>query len=213
MKKRLMVLMAALILLLMVGNAGAIEESDVALIEPVVLEKLYICPHCGELITPVDFLEETIDDELQEEVVETDTDEVIFEEEIVEVRYGFTADDIYLLAQLLCGDKAKDGDGEYDIDFQPADKINYHEVGKVLCVVMNRQRDDRFPNTVRDVVLARNQFSVFPKNLYSTPSDRALHTVKEWCDAYDSFDGGTQIVPENHVFFSGNGYTNTTRAR
>lgn len=129
----------------------------------------------------------------------------------VEPRYGFTEDEIYLLAQLLCGDENTSGDGEYDIDFVDQSDINYYEVSKVLCVVMNRVRDDRFPNTVEDVVLAKNQFAVMPKNLKATPSEMALTVVEDWCKAYDEFDVGTQCVPENHVFFTGNGVSNITR--
>ena len=129
----------------------------------------------------------------------------------MELRYGFTEDEIYLLAQVLCGDENTSGDGEYDIDFVDPDNINYYEVSKVLCVVMNRVRDDRFPSTVEDVVLAKNQFSVMPKNLEATPSEIALIVVKDWCKAYDNFDAGAQCVPENHVFFTGNGVSNITR--
>ena len=129
----------------------------------------------------------------------------------VEPRYGFTEDEIYLLAQLLCGDENISGDGEYDIDFVDQSDINYYEVSKVLCVVMNRVRDDRFPSTVEDVVLAKNQFAVMPKNLKATPSEMALTIVEGWCKAYDEFDVGTQCVPENHVFFTGNGVSNITR--
>ena len=129
----------------------------------------------------------------------------------VEPRYGFTEDEIYLLAQLLCGDKNTSGDGEYDIDFVDPNNIDYYEVSKVLCVVMNRVRDDRFPNTVEDVVLAKNQFAVMPKNLKATPSEMALTVVEDWCKAYDEFDVGIQCVPENHVFFTGNGVSNITR--
>ena len=129
----------------------------------------------------------------------------------VEPRYGFVEDEIYLLAQLLCGDENTSGDGEYDIDFVDKSDINYYEVSKVLCVVMNRVRDDRFPNTVEDVVLANNQFAVMPKNLEATPSEMALTVVEDWCKAYDEFDVGIQCVPENHVFFTGNGVSNITR--
>lgn len=129
----------------------------------------------------------------------------------MELRYGFTEDEIYLLAQVLCGDENTSGDGEYDIDFVDPDNINYYEVSKVLCVVMNRVRDDRFPSTVEDVVLAHNQFSVMPKNLEATPSEMALMVVEDWCKAYDLFDTCTQCVPENHVFFAGNGASNITR--
>lgn len=126
-----------------------------------------------------------------------------------EPRYGFTEDEVYLLAQLLCGSGSKDGDGEYDIDFKT--EINYCEVAKVLCVVMNRVRSDSFSNTVTDVVMQKGQFSVMPSNAQRVPSDIAIQTVQEWCDAYDRFDGGAQNIPEDHLYFTGNGITNTTR--
>ena len=126
-----------------------------------------------------------------------------------EPRYDFAEDEVYLLAQLLCGSGSKDGDGEYDIDFKT--EINYCEVSKVLCVVMNRVRSDSFQNTVTDVVMQKGQFSVMPRNAQKTPSDIAIQTVQEWCDAYDRFDGGVQNIPEDHLYFTGNGITNTTR--
>lgn len=202
------ILFIALVLILaivLIGRTEAVYEQgelDVMKLLPVEETmqpvQAFVCPHCGEVIESIITTEEP---------PEPDTDVE------VEARYGFTEDDIYILAQLLCGDKNRDGDGEYDIDFQHPDKINYYEVSKVLCVIMNRQRDGRFPNTVKEVVLAKNQFSVFPKNLKCVPSERALQAVRDWCDAYDRFDEGTQVVPENHVFFSGNGYINITRAR
>ena len=79
-------------------------------------------------------------------------------------RYGFSYDEVYLLAQLLCGAYSYDGDGEYDFVWQALHtEINYYEVSKVLCVVMNRVRDDRFPNTVTDVVMQKGQFAVMPR--------------------------------------------------
>jgi hypothetical protein len=130
--------------------------------------------------------------------------------EEVKPRYGFTDEDIYLLAQLLCGGKTTDGDGEYDIDFQKS--INYYEVSKVLGVVMNRVRSDDFPDTVREVVLQKGQFGPMPRNLMKEPSDIALQTVREWCMAYDNYMNFVQIVPENHLYFAGNGVINKTRA-
>lgn len=128
-----------------------------------------------------------------------------------EPRYGFTEDDIYLLAQLLCGGKDRDGDGEYDIDFEK--EVNYYEVSKVLGVVMNRVRSDDFPDTVYDVVMQKGQFSVIPRNCSREPSDIALQTVKDWCEAYDRHDMGVQAIPEDHLYFTGDGITNTTRAQ
>lgn len=128
----------------------------------------------------------------------------------LEAQYGFAEDEVYLLAQLLCGSGCIDGDGEYDIDFQT--EINYCEVSKVLCVVMNRVRNDDFPDTITDVVMQKGQFSVMPLNAQKTPSDIAIQTVQDWCNAYDRFDGGVQNIPENHLYFIGNGVTNTTSA-
>ena len=127
----------------------------------------------------------------------------------IELRYGFTEGEIYLLAQLLCGDENISGDGEYDIDF--AKEVNYNEVSKVLAVVMNRVRSTQFPNTAYDVVMQKNQFSVMPANASKVPSEKAIEVVEEWCKAYDSYDGGIQVCPESHLYFSGNGKTNTTR--
>jgi hypothetical protein len=133
-------------------------------------------------------------------------------EEIVPVReprYGFTDQDIYLLAQLLCGSKDIDGDGEYDFDFKT--KINHVEVGKVLGVVMNRVRDNQFPNTVKGVVLQKNQFSVMPRNASKVPSKVAVTVVQDWCERYDNYDKSVQVIPENHLYFTGNGRINITR--
>jgi len=133
-------------------------------------------------------------------------------EEEVPPRYGFTDEDVYLLAQLLCGSGEKDGDGEYDFDFK--EEINYYEIAKVLCVVMNRVRHEQYySDMLSEVVLDPGQFIVFPRNVGSVPSQKAIDIVKEWCDAYDRWDIGMQCIPEDHIFFSGNGITNETRAR
>lgn len=125
-------------------------------------------------------------------------------------RYGFTEQDIYLLAQLLCGDKTIDGDGEYDIDYIKPSKSDEKEIGKVLCVVMNRVRSKDFPNTIKEVVLAPKQFSVMPKNSRKNPSESAINIVKNWCTRYDNWDKSIQIIPTNHLYFTGNGKINTT---
>lgn len=135
---------------------------------------------------------------------------VLYEEEI-ELRYGFTDEDIHILAQVLSGDKSVDGDGEYDIDYQK--EINYYEVGKVLSVIMNRVRSKDFPNTVTDVVMQKGQFSVMPRNSTKEPSDVTLKTVREWCEAYDNHANFVQVIPKNHLFFTGNGVINITRAK
>jgi hypothetical protein len=137
------------------------------------------------------------------------------EEEVIEPRYGFTDEEVYLLAQLLCGDKNKDGDGEYDFVWDAKnDEVNYSEVCKVLCVVMNRVRSDLFPNTVTAVVTQVNprQFSAMDNNAYAVPDDVAIQIIREWCNAYDNWDTGVQTIPESHLYFeAGPNNTNTTR--
>ena len=134
---------------------------------------------------------------------------------VVEPRYGFTDEEVYLLAQLLCGSSKVDGDGEYDFVYTAKyfpDKLNYCEISKVLCVVMNRVRSEQFPNTVSEVVLQKGQFSPMPKNAKKIPDDIAIQKVQEWCDAYDNWDTGVQNVPEDHLYFSaGPNLTNVTR--
>ena len=135
-------------------------------------------------------------------------------EPVIDPVYGFTQQEIFLMAQLLCGDKNRDGDGEYDIDFENDDR--YDQISLVLCVVMNRVNDDRFPNTVEDVIWQNNgttyQFSVMMQwddfNNVCIPSDIAIQRVTEWCDAYDRGDPGAQSIPTDHVMFVGNGDEN-----
>lgn len=141
------------------------------------------------------------------------TQEEVTEAEVVEPRYGFTEDDIYLLAQLLCGDASIDGDGEYDFVWGTIYReTNWEEISKILCVVMNRVRSDKFPDTVSEVVMAKGQFEVMPANAETSPHDIAIKIVKEWCDAYDNWDTGIQNVPENHLYFrAGPNLTTITR--
>ena|GEM_PF-4358871 len=129
-------------------------------------------------------------------------------------RYGFTEDDIYLLAQMMCGDAKRDGDGEYDFEWFPVygKELNQEQINLPLAVVMNRVRSDKFPDTVKEVVIQKGQFTVFPKNLYSTPGEFALEKVREWCEAYDLGEDWVQTIPEDHLYFrSAPGLTNVSR--
>ena len=47
-----------------------------------------------------------------------------------------------------------------------ADWVSLHEKGKVVMTVMNRVRDSRFPNSIRAVILQRNQFCWVPDSYY-----------------------------------------------
>jgi len=133
---------------------------------------------------------------------------------VFQPRYGFTEDDIYLLAQLLCGDESYDGDGEYDFVWGALhNQMNYREMIKVLCVVMNQVNDDKFPNTVREVVLKPNNYEVMPRNLKTKPHPIALEKIREWCIEYDKGAEWFLIVPEDHLYFSaGPNLTNRTRS-
>jgi len=138
-------------------------------------------------------------------------------EEPIKPIYGFTYADIVLLAQLLCGDRNVDGDGEFDFDFGKDDR--YDQISLVLCVVMNRVKSDKYPNTVHDVVWQhygnKYQFSVMrkwanPKKICAI-SEIAIQRVTEWCEAYDRGDPGAQTIPESHLYFNGNGRINKSR--
>ena len=126
-------------------------------------------------------------------------------------RYGFTDSDIYLMTVLLCGSGKTDGDGEYDIDFDT--NIDHDQVSLVLSVVMNRVMSDRFSNTVPEVIWTRGQFSPMSrwKNGLPTVSDKSYQIVKDWCVAYDAYDLSIMSIPEDHLYFAGNGKINISR--
>ena len=131
---------------------------------------------------------------------------------VVAPRYGFTDAEVYLLAQLLCGSAKIDGDGEYDFVWSAKNgTTNYCEIGKVLCVVMNRVRSGKYPDTVTKVIMQKGQFSPMPKNAKKTPDPIAIEVVKEWCTAYDNWDPCIQSIPEDHLYFrAGPKLTNVT---
>jgi len=127
--------------------------------------------------------------------------------------YGFTYKDIYLMATLLCGDKDVAGDGEYDFVFVGEDR--YDQIALVLCVVMNRVNDPRFPNTVEEVIWQKDggfyQFSVmrqWANGRMCTPDDEALRQVARWCLAYDRGAPEAQTIPKDHLYFHGDGIVN-----
>lgn len=126
-------------------------------------------------------------------------------------RYGFTDDDIYLMAVLLSGSKYVDGDGEFDIDY--GRDTEYDQISLVLGVIMNRVRNDNWQDTVSEVIWRQGQFSVMPQWRKGLPevSDISLKRVTEWCKAYDAHDPGVQTIPEDHFYFSGDGLYNHSR--
>lgn len=126
-------------------------------------------------------------------------------------RYGFSDEELYLLTVLLSGSKNVDGDGEFDVDFGRSDE--YDQISLVLGVVMNRVRSDLYPDTVSEVVWASGQFEVMPQWANGLPdvSQTSYERVTEWCAAYDTGDPGVQSIPEDHLYFSGDGYRNHSR--
>ena len=129
----------------------------------------------------------------------------------IKPRYGFTDDDIYLMATLLSGSKDVDGDGEFDIDYGRDDE--YDQISLVFSVVMNRVRSTDWPNTVSEVIWQKGQFTPMKRWVKKLPevSDISLQRTKEWTEAYDTYDPGVQSVPENHVYFTGDGKYNYSR--
>lgn len=128
-------------------------------------------------------------------------------------QYIFSDEEIYLMAQLLSGDKSIDGDGEYDIDFRTMDDSAITEVDKVFSVVMNRVKDSRFKeSTVTGIILQKGQFDTMPKNAKKTPSEKTLAVATEWCKAYSEYSETVSNVPDDHIYFRGNGLINTTFA-
>jgi len=161
---------------------------------------------------------ETIETQLPTETVLSTTETVLSTtetsiKEIKDARYTFTDDDVYLMAQLLCGSPSISGDGEYDFVLDNKCINNYYvEMSKVLCIVMNRQRSSLFPNTIRAIILQKGQFTPIPKNLYTTPSALAIEEIKRWCDAYNLYDPNVQVIPEDHLYCH-SGPNNTTITR
>lgn len=140
-------------------------------------------------------------------------EEFIVEEPEPQPKYGFAEDDIYLMTVLLCGSAKTAGDGEYDIDF--AKDINHDQISLVLSVVMNRVMSDNFPNTVSEVIWAPGQFAPMTRWKRGLPivSEKSYQIVKEWCESYDRHDLTVMSIPENHLYFSGNGVINRSRER
>ena len=98
-------------------------------------------------------------------------------------QYGFTEDEIYLMAVLLSGSKYVDGDGEFDIDYGRDEE--YDQISLVLGVVMNRVRSETWQNTVSEVIWQKGQLSVMPQWKKGLPevSDISLQRVSDWCKA------------------------------
>ena len=153
---------------------------------------------------------------IQNEVVNEQQYSSLEQEEVIfEPRYGFTDDEIYLLTLMLCGDKDIHGDGEYDFDWsvQNGKDLDYYQICLVLDVVMNRvMAPGLYSDNVTDVVKQPGAFG-FPRK-GGTLCPLCIEVVREWCMAYDRWDIGVQVIPEDHYWFSaGPNLTNVSRAK
>lgn len=122
--------------------------------------------------------------------------------------YDFKLEDVILMTQLVDGDFRKTGDGEFNINHQ---NPNYNEIYKVLCVVMNRQRNKHFPNSIKEIILQPGQFEVMPRNSDAIPHWKSFWIVLQWCNNYDIYDKSIQVIPKDHLYFYGDGLKNHTR--
>lgn len=149
----------------------------------------------------------------QIEIVEPTPPDIPQSASVIEPRYGFTDDEIYLMAALLSGSKYVDGDGEYDIDFEK--QYDQEQINLVLSVVMNRVQSEQFPDTVSEIIWAPGQFSPMTRWINGLPevSDISLNKVREWCEAYDTYNPDCQTIPDSHLYFYGNGIINKSRER
>ena len=164
---------------------------------------------------PTETLEEPQKTQIKTEVFESTQIiiEPLVEPELISKppRYGFTEEEIYLMSTLLTGSKYVGGDGEFDFDYGRDEE--YDQIYLVLCVVMNRVQSEQYPDTVSEVIWQRGQFSPMTRWTKGLPqvSDISLQRVTDWCKAYDAYDTSVQSVPENHLYFSGDGRRNYSR--
>lgn len=65
----------------------------------------------------------------------------------------------------------------------------------VGTVVMNRVKSDEFPDTIREVIFQKGQFSVVPNGtIYNKPSDESLKAAKE-------IMAGSRVLGSNVLYF------------
>lgn len=169
----------------------------------------YINTYEPEPTPELDYTIECVDLPETQPLIEIVDVEIPLEKEPV---FGFTDNDIYLLSQLLAGNEGVHGDGEYDFEWQLLrQEPNDDQISLVLEVVMNRIDDPRWGDTIESVVLQPHQFSVFPKNNGSKPSPLVVDYISEWCESYDTGEL-VRTIPENHVYFTGDGKNNHSRS-
>lgn len=140
------------------------------------------------VVTPqVEEVEET---KVTEESVPVE-EEIEPEPELAEVKsyYSYTEEELDLLSRLI---EAEGGAESYDTKL------------KIGSVVMNRVADSKFPNTIREVIYAKNQFSVTTIKINGvTMIDRPADEESKKA-AKEVLDNGT-VLPNNVLFFYADG--------
>lgn len=102
---------------------------------------------------------------------------------------GITQAEFYMLANLVAH--------EYGADW-----VATAEKAKVVMTVMNRVRSSRFPNTIREVILQRNQYCWVPDSYYWR------RTTQGCKDAVTYYFAHQSEYSTNLYFFYGNGMEN-----
>jgi spore germination cell wall hydrolase CwlJ-like protein len=83
-----------------------------------------------------------------------------------------------------------------------ADWVSLHEKAKVVATVMNRVRMSKFPNTVREVILQKNQYCWVPDSYYWK------RTTQSCKDAVTYYFQHTNEFSSKITSFYGDGWVN-----
>ena len=87
---------------------------------------------------------------------------------------AYTADDIYNLSHVICGE---------------AEGCSYDMKVSVGSVVLNRVEDDRFPNTIEEVIFQPGQYScTWDGNFYREPSQETIDVATELLEEGSKID-------------------------
>lgn len=88
---------------------------------------------------------------------------------------------------------------------------NTRQQAAVMWCVLNRVDDERFPDSVRDVILQENQFYYLPDApVTGDLLALAVDTLARWQMEDLLIDSG-RVLPENFLWFAGDGTKNTFR--
>ena len=113
---------------------------------------------------------------------------------IMTPRYGFTEEEVWLLAQVMWG--------EYRFSTTNPD---WDQINKVMMVIMNRvEAPGLYADTISEVIFQPGAFVVIPRALSIDPGQDFVNIVREWCYIFD-WSEGFQPIPNYHFWFSADG--------